>query len=75
MATARTRFSQTGGEDFFTLRDYEDGDDLRKVHWPSSAKRDRLMIRQLEMPWQSRALIVLDTEVANYPTPTPSSTP
>jgi uncharacterized protein (DUF58 family) len=68
-ATARTRFSQTGGEDFFTLRDYEDGDDLRKVHWPSSAKRDRLMIRQLEMPWQSRALIVLDTDVANYPNP------
>ncbi|HEY5727881.1 MAG TPA: DUF58 domain-containing protein [Acidimicrobiia bacterium] len=69
VATARTRFSQTGGEDFFTLRDYEDGDDLRKVHWPSSAKRDRLMIRQLEMPWQSRALIVLDTDVANYPNP------
>jgi uncharacterized protein (DUF58 family) len=69
VATARTRFSQTGGEDFFTLRDYEDGDDLRKVHWPSSAKRDTLMIRQLEMPWQSRALIVLDTDVANYPNP------
>lgn len=67
VATSRTRFSQTGGEDFFTLRDYEDGDDLRKVHWPSSAKRDTLMIRQLEMPWQSRALIVLDPERANYP--------
>jgi len=67
VATSRTRFSQTGGEDFFTLRDYEDGDDLRKVHWPSSAKRDKLMIRQLEMPWQSRALIVLDPETSNYP--------
>ena len=69
VATSRTRFSQTGGDDFFTLRDDEDGDDLRKVHWPTSAKRDKLMIRQLEMPWQSRALIVLDPEADNYPTP------
>lgn len=58
--TSRATFSQAGGEDFFTLREYQLGDDLRKVHWPSSAKRDELMIRQLEVPWQSRALIVLD---------------
>ncbi len=67
VATARTRFSQTGGEDFFTLREYQQGDDLRRVHWRSSAKRDELMIRQLEMPWQSRALVVLDPEAGSYP--------
>ena len=50
--TARASFWHTGGEDFFTLREYHQGDDLRKVHWPSSAKRDQLMIKQLEMPWQ-----------------------
>ena len=58
--TSRAAFSHSGGEDFFTLREYAHGDDLRKVHWPSSAKRDELMIKQLEMPWQSRAFIVLD---------------
>lgn len=69
VATSRARFSQTGGEDFFTMREYQQGDDLRRVHWPTSAKRDELMIRQLEMPWQSRALVVLDTDAASYPTP------
>jgi uncharacterized protein (DUF58 family) len=65
--TSRSSFSQTGGEDFFTLREYQQGDDLRKVHWPSTAKRDELMIRQLEMPWQTRALVVLDPRTAAYP--------
>ena len=67
--TARANFSLTGGEDFFTLREYQQGDDTRKVHWPSSARRDKLMIKQLEMPWQSRALILLDPSADNYATP------
>lgn len=58
-----------GGEDFFTLREYQIGDDLRKVHWPSSAKRDDLMIKQLEVPWQNRALVLLDTRSHRYPVP------
>ena len=61
--TSRANFWHTGGEDFFTLREYQHGDDLRKVHWPSSARRDELMIKQLEMPWQSRAFVVLDPRV------------
>ena len=65
--TARSSISPTGGDDFFTLREYQHGDDLRRVHWPSSAKRDNLMIRQLEMPWQSRALVVLNPRASSYP--------
>jgi uncharacterized protein (DUF58 family) len=61
--SSRAAFWHSGGEDFFTLREYHQGDDLRQVHWPSSARRDELMIKQLEMPWQSRALIVLDPRV------------
>ncbi|MGH2820246.1 MAG: DUF58 domain-containing protein, partial [Actinomycetota bacterium] len=48
------------GEDFYTLREYVEGDDLRKIHWPSTAKRNRFMIRQEETPWQTRATILLD---------------
>ena len=48
------------GEDFYTLREYSEGDDLRKIHWPSTAKRARYMIRQEETPWQTRATILLD---------------
>ena len=48
------------GEDFYALRPYELGDDLRRVHWKSSAKVDDLMIRQDEMPWEGRTTVVLD---------------
>ena len=60
ISTSRASFWHSGGEDFYTLREYQDGDDMRKVHWPSSARKDVLMVKQLEMPWQSRAFIVLD---------------
>jgi uncharacterized protein (DUF58 family) len=49
------------GYDFYALRGYQVGDDLRRVHWPSTARRDELMIRQQEMPWQGRATVVLET--------------
>ncbi|MCP4305271.1 MAG: DUF58 domain-containing protein [bacterium] len=67
--SARANFSHSGGDDFFTLREYQRGDDLRRVHWPSSARRDELMIKQLEMPWQSRALVLLDIRADSYATP------
>lgn len=66
MAASRPEHAQRGGEDFYTLREYQRGDDLRRVHWPSSARTDRLMIRQLETPWQSRALVMLDVRADVY---------
>lgn len=48
------------GEDFYALRPYAVGDDLRRVHWPSTARTGELMIRQDEMPWQGRLTVVLD---------------
>ncbi|MGH8948734.1 MAG: DUF58 domain-containing protein, partial [Acidimicrobiia bacterium] len=53
MQASRPEHARRGGEDFYTLREYQQGDDLRRVHWPSSARTDELMIRQLETPWQS----------------------
>ncbi len=65
-AASRPEFSHRGGEDFFTLREYRHGDDLRYVHWPSSAKLDELVIKQFETPWQSRALVLLDVRAGTY---------
>jgi uncharacterized protein (DUF58 family) len=48
------------GDDFYALRDYQEGDDLRRVHWGATAKLDSLMIRQEEMPWQGRTTVLLD---------------
>jgi uncharacterized protein (DUF58 family) len=52
------------GEDFYALRPYEVGDDLRRVHWASTARLDDLMIRQDEMPWQTRSTVLLDVRQA-----------
>jgi uncharacterized protein (DUF58 family) len=49
-----------GGEDFYALREYVVGDDLRRVHWPSTARHDDLMVRQDELPWQGRATVLVD---------------
>ena len=48
------------GDDFYALRPWVVGDDLRRVHWPSTARRDELMVRQHDVPWQGRATVVLD---------------
>jgi uncharacterized protein (DUF58 family) len=52
------------GEDFYALRAYVVGDDLRRVHWPATARHDDLMVRQDELPWQGRTTIVLDDRAA-----------
>ena len=58
--SALRQLSGARGEDFYTLREYVEGEDLRKIHWPSTAKRAKPMIRQEEMPWHTRATILLD---------------
>lgn len=58
--SALRQLSGARGEDFYTLREYAQGDDLRKIHWPSTAKRAKPMIRQEETPWHNRAVILLD---------------
>jgi len=54
------------GLDFFGLREYEVGDDLRRVHWRSTARTGELMLRQDEMPWESRTTILLDTRPSTH---------
>lgn len=56
------------GDDFYALREYVVGDDLRRVHWPSSARHDELMVRQDEIPWHGRLTIMLDTRTLASPT-------
>jgi uncharacterized protein (DUF58 family) len=56
------------GEDFYGLRPYVVGDDLRKVHWASTARHDELVVRQDEQPWQARATLLVDVrQSANTP--------
>lgn len=52
------------GDEFYALRPFTIGDDLRRVHWPQSARLDELVVRQNEMPWQGRTTVVLDVRAA-----------
>lgn len=48
-------------EDFHGLRPYTPGDDLRRVHWLSSARQDELQVRQSRPPHQGLLSVVIDT--------------
>jgi hypothetical protein len=56
----RPRAFATGSAEDVTVREYRRGDDLRRVHWRSSARVGELMVRREEQPWQSRATVFLD---------------
>jgi len=48
------------GDDFFTMREYQPGDDVKKIHWRTSARQGRMMVRQEDRPSEPRAMILLD---------------
>lgn len=58
---AHSRAVSSSGEDDASTREYRHGDDLRKVHWKSTARTGELMVRREEQPWQSRATLILDS--------------
>ncbi len=58
---SRARSVAVHGEDDVATREYRNGDDLRRVHWRSTARTGELMVRREEQPWESRATVVLDT--------------
>ena len=62
----RPRAFATGSAEDVTVREYRRGDDLRRVHWRSSARMGELMVRREEQPWQSRATIFLDNRVSSH---------
>jgi uncharacterized protein (DUF58 family) len=54
------------GEEFYALRPYVIGDDLRRVHWPRSAHLDEILVRQNELPWQGRTTVLLDVRPGTH---------
>ncbi len=56
----------TANEEFASLRDYRPGDDVRKVHWPSTARAGVPVVRHYDEPWQRRTTIVLDLRIGHY---------
>ena len=54
------------GEDDQTVREYRDGDDLRRIHWPASARTGELMVRQEDRPAKRRAVVILDSRAGGH---------
>jgi uncharacterized protein (DUF58 family) len=42
------------------VRPYRHGDELRRVHWRSTARHDELMVRLEERPWRGGITVLLD---------------
>lgn len=62
---SRTRQLFRTGEEYYTMRQYQEGDDLRRIHWPSVARTGELMIRQDESSRRASALVFLDTRATS----------
>jgi uncharacterized protein (DUF58 family) len=50
------------GFEFYGMRDYVPGDDLRRVVWTAYAKTGRLLVRESEQGITDRVVIVVDTD-------------
>ncbi|MFD5704168.1 DUF58 domain-containing protein [Streptomyces lasiicapitis] len=62
----RHRSLALAGEDDVIPRGYRYGDDLRRVHWRSTARYGELMVRREEQPQRSRCTVLLDTRAVAF---------
>jgi uncharacterized protein (DUF58 family) len=52
------------GFEFHSVRDYQQGESLRRVHWPSTARRGSLMVKELEDSPRDEVAVLLDGDPA-----------
>ncbi|MFF5358843.1 DUF58 domain-containing protein [Streptomyces scabiei] len=62
----RQRSLALAGEDDVLPRGYRHGDDLRRVHWRSTARYGELMVRREEQPQRARCTVLLDTRAEAF---------
>ncbi|TKV27855.1 DUF58 domain-containing protein [Arthrobacter sp. NamB2] len=53
---------------FHALRDYVPGDDRRHIHWKTTARTNKLMVRQFEETRRSHLAVALSTNLNEYAT-------
>jgi uncharacterized protein (DUF58 family) len=60
----RLLLRRASGFDLHSVREYEQGESLRRVHWPSTAKRGQLMVKELEDSPRDESAVLLDADAA-----------
>jgi uncharacterized protein (DUF58 family) len=61
---SRARQLLRTGQEYYTMRAYQQGDDLRRIHWASVARTGELMIRQDESSRRANGFVFLDNRAA-----------
>ena len=61
------------GFDLHSVRDYQQGESLRRVHWPSTARRGALMVKELEDSPRDEVAVLLDGDPAGVTGSPPDS--
>jgi uncharacterized protein (DUF58 family) len=56
----RMLLRRPAGFELHSVREYQDGESLRRVHWPSTARRQQLMVKELEDAPRDEVVVVLD---------------
>jgi uncharacterized protein (DUF58 family) len=60
----RLLLRRPSGFDLHSVREYQQGESLRMVHWRSTAKRAQLMVKELEDSPRDEVAVVLDADPA-----------
>lgn len=50
------------GVDFHSIREYQPGDDLRRIHWKTTARLNRFSIMEFEQNFSTNLLLLLDAQ-------------
>ena len=58
----RLLLRRPSGFDLHSVREYEQGESLRKVHWRTTAKRGQLMVKELEDAPRDEIAVLLDAD-------------
>jgi uncharacterized protein (DUF58 family) len=49
-----------GSEEFFGTREYRQGDSLRYIHWPSTARHSQMIVKEFEIRAATEVTLLLD---------------
>lgn len=58
----RLMLRRPAGFDLHSVREYEQGESLRRVHWPTTARRGQLMVKELDDAPRDAVVVLLDCD-------------